>query len=40
MTQSSLSLILPTTLKLTVTHEQFIDLAIANRTLRLERTST
>ncbi|HEY9635094.1 MAG TPA: Uma2 family endonuclease [Coleofasciculaceae cyanobacterium] len=31
---------IPPTLKLTLTHEQFVQLAIANRDLQLERTAT
>ncbi|BBD69403.1 hypothetical protein NIES4072_32640 [Nostoc commune NIES-4072] len=44
MTQANLSQTLavniPPTLTLTVTHEQFIQLALANRDLQLERTAT
>ncbi|RCJ42750.1 hypothetical protein A6770_07690 [Nostoc minutum NIES-26] len=44
MTQANLSQTLainiPSTLTLTVTHEQFIELALANRDLQLERTAT
>ncbi|MEG4489194.1 Uma2 family endonuclease [Microcoleus sp. D2_18a_B4] len=41
-TQSSAALPvnIPLTLTLTVTHEQFVELAIANRELQLERTAT
>jgi Uma2 family endonuclease len=41
-TQSSAALAvnIPLTLTLTVTHEQFVELAIANRELQLERTAT
>ncbi len=44
MTQADLSQTLavniPPTLTLTVTHEQFVQLALANRDLQLERTAT
>lgn len=44
MTQANLSQTLavniPATLTLTVTHEQFVQLALANRDLQLERTAT
>lgn len=44
MTQANLSQTLavniPPTLTLTVTHEQFVQLALANRDLQLERTAT
>lgn len=44
MTQANLSQTLavniPRTLTLTVTHEQFVHLALANRDLQLERTAT
>nr|WP_322712108.1 Uma2 family endonuclease [Nostoc sp. ChiSLP03a]MDZ8213397.1 Uma2 family endonuclease [Nostoc sp. ChiSLP03a] len=43
MTQAksqTLAVNIPSTLTLTVTHEQFIELALANRDLQLERTAT
>ncbi|MEH2249661.1 hypothetical protein [Nostoc sp.] len=44
MTQANLSQTLavniPPTLTLTVTHEQFVQLALVNRDLQLERTAT
>jgi Uma2 family endonuclease len=36
----TLSVNIPPTLKLTVSHEQFVQLALANRDLQLERTAT
>jgi Uma2 family endonuclease len=39
-TSSTIAIYIPPTLTLTVTHEQFVELAIANRELQLERTAT
>ncbi|WP_234300679.1 PDDEXK family nuclease [Sphaerospermopsis aphanizomenoides] len=43
MTQANLSsaiaVNIPTTLTLNISHEQFVDLALANRDLQLERTA-
>ncbi|WP_199246959.1 Uma2 family endonuclease [[Phormidium] sp. ETS-05] len=40
MTQSEIAVNIPSTLTLTVTHEQFVELAQANRDIQLERTAT
>ena len=37
---AAIALNIPPTLRLTLTHEQFVELAIANRELQLERTAT
>jgi Uma2 family endonuclease len=39
-TSRAIAVNIPPTLTLTVTHEQFVELAIANRELQLERTAT
>ena len=40
MTKSEIAVNIPSTLTLTVTHEQFVELAQANRDIQLERTAT
>ena len=40
MLSQAIAINIPSTLTLTVTHEQFVELAQANRELQLERTAT
>lgn len=40
MTKSEIAVNIPSTLILTITHEQFVELAQANRDIQLERTAT
>ncbi|HIK12323.1 MAG TPA: Uma2 family endonuclease [Oscillatoriaceae cyanobacterium M33_DOE_052] len=40
MTKSEIAVNIPSTVTLTVTHEQFVELAQANRDIQLERTAT